>query len=396
MKFKVISIEQIEFPGDNPRLTFADESMDELVRSLKRDGLIEPIIVRPRGQNYELVVGERRVRAAIKANISKIPAIIRDDLTDEETSRLRIIENLNRKDLNVFERVLGIKAHVEKYGKSLEQTVDDLHLNIDTVRNWFVIAESTSPSIKGSDIFVRKLGIDTLRYLSKYIDETQEILAKAIVENNLKQDQVRRLINLFDSNPIADINTLVEKAKEQVKVVEITVPEEKAKKILKERKSARQREKKAAEKLREKHLRPRRKKSSQVEKKPKQTSENPQTLEVPYQLPSIKRLWDEALAKEVEKAHLSGREIEVLNKLKTQYKINIMQPKEVNTRVKELVTAVLNETRPQIMVLEVPPQLYKSIGSFSDSENILLKDAVLAFIEEGLERHGFWKRVIML
>ena len=86
MEFKTISLEDIEF-GDNPRLTFMDDSLEELSASLKRDGLIEPIIVKPNGLKYELIIGERRVRAAIRANIPKLPAIIRDDITDEEASR---------------------------------------------------------------------------------------------------------------------------------------------------------------------------------------------------------------------------------------------------------------------------------------------------------------------
>ena len=385
MKSKVIPLEEIEFQPDNPRLTFTDESMVELVASLKKDGLIQPIVVRPKGEKYELVIGERRVRAAVRANIPKIPAIIREDITDEEASRLRLIENINRKDLNVFEKVNGIKAHMEKFGFSLEQIAQMLQKKKETIKYWFHIAETTSPKIKVADRFVRKVGIMNLRLLAKYNDETQENFARKIFENELSQEQVKRFLKLFDSNPDADLNVVVRKAKEQMKTIEVTLPAEEAEKVLKKAEAVRRKEKKAKKKL-EKHLRKPRKKKAKVEKK---------TVEVPYETPSIKKLWETALAKEVQRAGLTAKEVELLKRFEKQIQIAQMRPEEFSAKAHELVEMVIKETRPQILVLEVPPRLYKAIESFANSERIFVKDAVLALVEECLERRGFWRREVI-
>ena len=387
MKTKVISLEEIEFQPNNPRLTFADESMDELIASLKKDGLIQPIVVRPKGTKYELVVGERRVRAAVRANIPKLLAIIREDITDEEASRLRLIENINRKDLDVFEKVRGIKTHMEKYGYTLDQMAGMLHKGVRIVKDWFRLADTISPKIKEIDFFVRKLGTFNLIKISKYDDETQNRLARKIVGEKLSQDQVIRFLNLFDSNPDVDLNTLVEKAKVQMKTIEVTLPVEEAEKVLEKAKEIRKKEEKAKKKL-EKHLRkPRKKKKkAKVEK---------ETVEVPYETPSVKKLWETALAKEVEKAGLTAKEVELLKRFERQVQIDQIRPEEFTAKAHELVERVISETRPQIVVLEVPPKLYKAIEAFANSERIFVKDAVLALVEECLERRGFWRREVI-
>ena len=388
MKSKVISLEQIEFRPDNPRLTFADESINELVASLKRDGLIQPIVVRPKGAKYELVVGERRVRAAIRANIPKLQAIIREDMTDEEASRLRLIENINRKDLTVFEKARGMKSHMEKYGFTLEQIAKTIHKSPQTVKNWIHTAESTSPKIKIIDEFVRKLGTYNLLMLTKYNDETQEKLARKIVENNMSQNQVDRFLRLFDSNPEVALDTLVEKAIGQVKVVEVEMPVEEAEKYLKEKETRR---KKARKKL-EKHLRKPRERKRKSEAKPESKITK---VDVIYKEPDTQKLWDTALAKEVEKAGLTAKEVELLKKFERYVPIGQIRLEEFSTKAHELVEKVIKETRPQIVVLEVPPKLYKAIEDFANSERIFVKDAVLALVEECLERRGFWTREVI-
>jgi len=389
MQLKLIPLGEIELRHDNPRLTFADESISELVKSLKRDGLIEPIIVRPKGLKYELVVGERRVRAAIHANLAKLPAIIRDDMTNEEASRLRLIENINRKDLDPFERVEGIKAHMRGFGRTLEQIADELGKTPETVKGWFRLAEATSPKIKIVDNFVRRLGTQKLMEISKYNFETQERLAEKIVKDDLKVDQVRRLVTLFDQNPDVNLDTLVKKVKEQVKTIEVTLPVEEAKKVERMAEAFRKRAKKAGKKL-ERHLRRKTEKSKvEVKPTPKVITE---TVEVPVESPHLKKLWDTEVAKEVERVKLSAQEVKLLDKFKPMFPVDQMRPEEFTVRAKELVEMILKQTRSQILVLEVPPKLYKAIEAYASHEKVFLKDAVLMLIEEGLERHEFWTK----
>lgn len=384
MEIKSISLEDIELRGDNPRLTFADESLDELSASLKRDGIIEPIVVRPIGLKYELVIGERRVRAAIRANISKLPAIIRDDITDEEASRLRLVENINRKDLNVFEKVNGIKSHMKRFGRTIEEIAEELGKKVETVKGWLRLAEATSPKIKVVDSFVRKLGTQKLMEIAKYKFETQEKLAKRIIADDLKVDQVRRLVTLFDNNPDTDLDILVRKVKEQVKTIEVTLPVEEADKVLKRAKEVRKREKKAEKKLKI-HLRERTKRQAIVSTRPdtQKSAELETPVEIPIELPSIKKL------RETELAKLSEREKFSTGELRRLTELDRANP---DLSPREIVEMVKKQIRPQIMVLEIPPRLYNALEAYANSQKVFLKEAALMILEEGLERHGQWTR----
>ena len=90
-----------------PRRYFAPEAMQALVESVKKDGVLQPILVRPFGDKYELVAGERRYRAAQAAGLTDIPAVVRE-MTDSEAVRFALMENLQREDLNPVEETEGI------------------------------------------------------------------------------------------------------------------------------------------------------------------------------------------------------------------------------------------------------------------------------------------------
>src|SRR5436309_15102171 len=96
MQVSMIPVEEIELTYRNPRLDFSKDDLEELGGSLKKHGQIQPIVVRRKGDKYELVVGERRVRAAIYADIPRLRAEI-VDLTDEEADARRLLENVHRK-----------------------------------------------------------------------------------------------------------------------------------------------------------------------------------------------------------------------------------------------------------------------------------------------------------
>ncbi|MBI1326561.1 MAG: ParB/RepB/Spo0J family partition protein [Alphaproteobacteria bacterium] len=118
---KVISITQLEPGKYQPRRVFDDEAIEELATSLKRHGLLQPIVVRPKKDSagYEIVAGERRWRAAQRAKLHEVPVIIRD-LTDAETLELSIIENLQREDLNAVEEAQALKRLMDEFGHTQE------------------------------------------------------------------------------------------------------------------------------------------------------------------------------------------------------------------------------------------------------------------------------------
>ena len=106
---------------DQPRRLFDGDAIDELAASIKARGLLQPILVRPAGaDNYEIVAGERRWRAAQKAKLHEVPVIIRK-LTDAAAAEITLIENVQRVDLNPVEEARGYQRLTETYGRSHDQ-----------------------------------------------------------------------------------------------------------------------------------------------------------------------------------------------------------------------------------------------------------------------------------
>ena len=97
-----VSLEAIDPNPHQPRTEFVSEALEELARSIKADGVIQPILVRPNGSRYLLVAGERRLRAARAAGLATIPAVVRE-IEDDKLLEIALIENIQREDLNPIE-----------------------------------------------------------------------------------------------------------------------------------------------------------------------------------------------------------------------------------------------------------------------------------------------------
>ena len=103
-------------PNENqPRKTFDEEKLQDLANSILEHGVIQPIILRKKGKSYEIVAGERRWRAAIKAGLTEVPCLVRE-LDEEQNMLIAIIENMQREDLNPIEEAEGISRMVETFG----------------------------------------------------------------------------------------------------------------------------------------------------------------------------------------------------------------------------------------------------------------------------------------
>ena len=123
-----IAIAQIKLPPSQPRRYFDPTKLEELSRSIKQFGILEPLLVRPLSDgNYELVAGERRLRAAQIAGLTEVPAVIRE-MDDTTTAQVRLIENLQREDLNPLEETEGILELLSiQLMKSQREVISLLH-----------------------------------------------------------------------------------------------------------------------------------------------------------------------------------------------------------------------------------------------------------------------------
>ena len=106
--------------ANQPRKTFDEEKIQDLANSILEHGVIQPIVLRKKDAGYEIVAGERRWRAAIKAGLSEVPCLIRE-LDDEQNMLIAIIENMQREDLNPIEEAEGLNQMIVTYGMTQEQ-----------------------------------------------------------------------------------------------------------------------------------------------------------------------------------------------------------------------------------------------------------------------------------
>ena len=131
VNLKLIEVE----PNKNqPRMNFNDEKIEDLAESIKEYGVIQPIIVTKKNDYYQIVAGERRWRAAKKAGLNEIPAIIRN-YTEQKNKEVALIENIQREDLNPIEKATALKEIIEKYGMKQHELASKLGISRSGIAN---------------------------------------------------------------------------------------------------------------------------------------------------------------------------------------------------------------------------------------------------------------------
>lgn len=130
-----ISIEEVRPNPHQPRTTFDQEGLDELRNSIRNHGVLQPIVVRRLATGFELIAGERRLRASKLAGLTTIPAVIKDDVSDQDLLELALVENVQRRDLDALEKAKGYQNMVDQLGLTQEQVAQKVGLNRATVAN---------------------------------------------------------------------------------------------------------------------------------------------------------------------------------------------------------------------------------------------------------------------
>jgi ParB family chromosome partitioning protein len=130
-----IEIARIKPNPNQPRTHFDEEALDELAQSIRERGLLQPILVRPEGDNFQIVAGERRWRAAQRAQLHSIPAIVRTQIDEAETAELALIENIQREDLNAIEEAEAYRQLIDRYGHGQDDVGKLVHKSRSHVAN---------------------------------------------------------------------------------------------------------------------------------------------------------------------------------------------------------------------------------------------------------------------
>ncbi|MFP5328793.1 MAG: ParB/RepB/Spo0J family partition protein [Alphaproteobacteria bacterium] len=135
-----VEIARIRPNPAQPRMHFDEESIAELAESIAERGLLQPVLLRPDGDNFQLVAGERRWRAAQRARLHTIPAIVRD-IDDSTSAEIALIENVQREDLNAIEEAEGYRKLIQKYGHTQDALSKLVHKSRSHIANLLRLLE---------------------------------------------------------------------------------------------------------------------------------------------------------------------------------------------------------------------------------------------------------------
>ncbi len=189
---KEIKIEEIEPSLNQPRKKFDNDKLEELAKSIKKYGIVQPIIVKRDNECYRIVAGERRWRAAKKADLKTIPAIIKD-LSEQEMMEVTLIENLQREDLNPIEEAEAYEILIKEYKITQEELSDAVGKSRSAIANALRLL-TLDDEIKRS-IMDGKITSGHARAILGLKDmEAQKKIVKEIIENDYSVRDTEKLI----------------------------------------------------------------------------------------------------------------------------------------------------------------------------------------------------------
>jgi len=224
-KFKIIPIELIE-PGPwQPRKDFDKNELEALAISIRNQGVIQPVIIKSKKDKeneYYLIAGERRWRAAQIANVHEIPAIIRNDLQEEKVAELSLIENIQRSELNHLEEAEGYQILIKKYNYTQEEISKAVGKSRSYIANISRLLSLTPMAQKY--LIQKKLTVGQLRPLigQKDCDDLLDLIYK----KNLNARQVEKLVkqnNLKTSKRVSKEVNILDLEKELLNVTGLKI-----------------------------------------------------------------------------------------------------------------------------------------------------------------------------
>ena len=186
-----IQLDQIRPNPFQPRRTFDEASLEELSDSIRRQGVLQPVVVRPMGDSYELIVGERRWRASAKAGLKEIPAIVRH-VSDEEMMAQALVENIQREDLSPIEEAPAYRQLMQLAGLTQEELAAMVGKKRPTVANSLRLLSLTA-EVQGM-VLEGKLSAGHAKVLLSLEGKEQVKAALQVVEEGLSVRETERLV----------------------------------------------------------------------------------------------------------------------------------------------------------------------------------------------------------
>ena len=189
-----VKLEELRSNPYQPRQVFDQTALEELSNSIKEHGVFQPIIIKKSIKGYEIIAGERRVKASKMAGLEEIPAIIRD-FTDEEMMEIALLENLQRENLSAIEEANAYKKLLDQLNLTQENLAKRLGKSRSHITN--MIGLLTLPEDIQKEISLKRISMGHARVLSKLDNKEQQ---RALANKIIKQDlSVRQLEDLTQS-----------------------------------------------------------------------------------------------------------------------------------------------------------------------------------------------------
>ena len=187
----LVALDKLEPGPYQPRLTFDNQQLQEMAASIKRDGVLQPVILTRKDDRYSIVAGERRVRAAHMAGLKSIPAIIKD-LSAADMLRVALIENVQRSDLNAIEEATAYQVLINDFGLTQEQCASQIGKDRSSISNSLRLL--ALPLEIKTDLMQRRLSMGHCRALLSLPNTALMLEARQLIlKKNLSVRQTEAL-----------------------------------------------------------------------------------------------------------------------------------------------------------------------------------------------------------
>ena len=198
--FLMCPVEEIAPNRYQPRTVFNQEELDRLRDSVAEQGILQPLLVRLVDDSYELIAGERRLRAAKEANLTHVPVFVKN-LTDEQVLEVSIIENIQRENLNVLEEAEAYHRLIEEFHYTQEKVAVKIGKNRSTIAN--LLRLRSLPEVIKESLTAEKIAMGHARaLLSAGPEEDQIRLLHIVIQKELSVRETEKLVNNAKKEPI--------------------------------------------------------------------------------------------------------------------------------------------------------------------------------------------------
>lgn len=195
-----LKLTDIEPNKDQPRKIFDDALLSELAASISKNGVLQPIVVRPLSSGtYQIIAGERRWRAARMAGLTEIPAVIKE-LSDEEALEITMVENLQREDLNPLEEAQGYRYMMQKLGITQEEAAERVGKSRPSVANSLRLLNL--PTVLQVHVGTKKLSVGHARAILGLKDQKDMIaVANLVMNDGISVRETEKIVKNYYKQP---------------------------------------------------------------------------------------------------------------------------------------------------------------------------------------------------